>query len=288
MIYRFVYIFFYLLSLLPLSILYLISDAFAFLIYYIIHYRRKIVRKNLLNSFPEKNIQEIIDIEKKFYRHLCALMVETIKLLSIRKEELKNKCTYTNEFQQIVNKFYKEKKDSIVLMGHLGNWEWAGTSFNLNFNAPLFVLYHPLSNKIFDQLMKKIRTRFGTKLIPMKSATKHILNNKNKSAVFTFIADQCPSPQNAFWMQFLNQPTPVYYGPALIAQKLKCPIVFVYIKQKKRGYIEIDALELQYEHTLSDDYTIMQQFMQLLESKIKNQPYLWLWSHNRWKHKREF
>lgn len=262
----------------------------AFVLYYIIPYRKKIVRNNLIQSFPEKNIHEIKKIEKEFYRFLCRTIVETIKLISISKKELKKRCTYTPEFHQIFNHFYSEKKDVLVLMGHLGNWEWAGAAFNLYFSSPLYVLYHPLSIIPFNKLMITIRTRFGTRLIPMQIAYRYLLANTQKSAVFTFIADQCPSPQNAFWMNFLNQDTPVYYNPEVIARKLNLPVVFVWTNQLKKGYYRIDAKILASDiagrNSENVPYPIMEAFMKQLENKIKQQPEIWLWSHKRWKHKR--
>ncbi|MCX7728603.1 MAG: lysophospholipid acyltransferase family protein [Bacteroidia bacterium] len=285
MVYYLLYGILGLLSFLPLTILYKLSNLLAFIMYYIFRYRRKVVRENLLKSFPDKTINEIILIEKKFYRFLCRLIVETIKLISIPKNELKQRCIYTQNFQNIFNKYAHEKKNVIVLMGHLGNWEWAGAAFNLHFSNQLYALYHPLSSPSFDKLVKKLRTRFGTQLISMRTAYKHILSIKTKPAVFTFIADQCPSPQNAFSMTFLNQNTLVYYGPELIAQKLKFPVVFVSVKQIKAGYYEVDGREYLVEVADYSEYPVMKHFMQHLEEKIKEQPEIWLWSHKRWKHK---
>ncbi|MEW6774298.1 MAG: lysophospholipid acyltransferase family protein [Bacteroidota bacterium] len=285
------YLPFYFISLLPLTLLYGLSDVLTFILYYIVGYRKKVVRQNLMNSFPDKTLKEIILIEKQFYRYLGRIIVETIKLLTISKNELRKRCKYSENFHQIFNHYNNEKKNIMVLMGHLGNWEWAGASFNLYFPHHLFVLYHPLSNKYFDELMKIIRTRLGTQLIPMHTSYKHILNqHHHPPAVFTFIADQCPSPQNAFWMKFLNQDTPVYYAPELIAKKLYLPVVFVWMKQIKKGNYLIDATEITInnENQYPTQHIIMEKFMELLEEKIKEQPYIWLWSHKRWKHKKTF
>ncbi len=281
------YLPFYVLSLLPFPVLYAISNVLMVFVYYLFRYRKKVVRQNLQKSFPEKSLKEIIRIEKKFYRHLTDIIVETIKLLTISPEELKKRCVYTEQFQKIFNKYYLEKKDVLVLMGHLGNWEWAGACFNLNFSNPLYVLYHPLSNSYFDNLMKIIRTRFGTHLIPMHTALKHILTHQKKTAVFTFIADQCPSPQNAFWMKFLNRDTLVYYGPEWIADKISTPVIVVTMKKIKKGYYQIDATEIKKENNTYTEYPIMQRFMNLLETNIHHQPEIWLWSHKRWKHQRK-
>ncbi len=286
MFYYIIYFFIYSISLLPFSIIYLLSDIFAFLLYYIFRYRKKVVRKNLMRSFPENSLSEIICIEKRFYRFFMQWIFETIKLVSISSDELKKRCNFTYEFQQIFEQGYREKKDMVVLMGHLGNWEWAGAAFSTSFRQPLVVLYHPISNKIFDKMMKKIRTRFGSFLIPMHTALKYILEKQGQNNVFTFIADQCPSPQNAFWLKFLNQETPVYYGPEKIIQKIKAEPVIVLVypntRKKTRGYYIIDAKKI--TPSIHSEYPIMSTFMKELEMAIREHPPYWLWSHNRWKY----
>lgn len=286
--YYLVYSIIFVLSLLPLRVLYLISDALALILYYILRYRRSVVRNNLINAFPEKSIDEIIRIEKNFYRFFTQWIVETLKLVSISPSELKKKCIYTDQFKSIFAKYYQENKSIMALMGHIGNWEWAGSSFPLYFNQKLIVLYHPLSNKIFDRLMIRIRSRFGTELLPMQRATRYILSHIKEKQVYAFIADQCPSLHNAFWMEFLNQDTAVYFGPEKIMHKthLVPVIVIVYPHPNQRGHYIIDAEEIKNTETELDTYPIMHQFMKKLESAIQKYPEYWLWSHKRWKLKR--
>lgn len=276
----------YALSLLPLPALYVLSDGLALILYYLLRYRRKVVRNNLQNAFPERSLYEIIQIEKSFYRFFTQWILETLKLLSISKNELKARCQFTEEFQKIFFRHYQEKHNILVLMGHLGNWEWAGAAFHLYFPHKLFVLYHPLSNKTFDQVMKKIRTRMGMNVLPMQTAARHILANPSSGQVFAFIADQCPSLQNSFWMNFLNQETAVFYGPEKIMRKTQVTpvVVLVYPHPHKRGYYYIDAKEIIVtEKNTQEHYPVMQIFMKTLENAIKQFPAYWLWSHKRWK-----
>ncbi|HPQ09040.1 MAG TPA: lysophospholipid acyltransferase family protein [Bacteroidia bacterium] len=287
MLYYITYSCIYLLSLLPLPVLYFISDVFAFILYYIIRYRRDVVRKNLLNSFPEKKLSEIIQIEKKFYRFFVQWIVETLKLCSISKNELAKRCQFSDSFKEIFQKNYSQNKNIVALMGHFGNWEWAGAAFNLYFPQKLYVVYHPLSNKTFDKIMKKIRSRMGTQLLPMNAAPKFMLSQQHQSNVFAFIADQSPSLQNSFWTKFLNQYTAVYYGPEKITQKINAiPVtVIVYPVKYKKGYYFIDAKKIQINEKI--EYPIMTQFMKDLEQSIKEYPEFWLWSHKRWKLSKE-
>ncbi len=286
MLYYIIYPILYLFSLLPMRILYVYSEIFAFVLYDIVRYRRKVVRNNLSNAFPDKSMDEIIRIEKKFYSFFTQWIVESIKLTSISKDELKKRCSYTENFYRIFDHCYNQKKDIVALMGHYGNWEWAGASFHLYFKHHLRVLYHPLSNATFNKIMKKIRTRLGMHLLPMHSALKFIIQNKSNDNAYTFVADQSPSLENSFWMSFLHQDTAVYYVPEKISKKINAVNVAVIVyPQTRKGYYLIDAQELNTSdhHQL---YPVMYQFMKILEENIQKRPEYWLWSHKRWKLKK--
>lgn len=181
-----------------------------------------------------------------------------------------------------------EKKQSIVLvMGHLGNWELAGNSFSLLCKQQLYVIYHPLRNKYFDKLIYDMRSRFGTKLIPMRETYREMAANKSNISATAFIADQTPSPEGAYWTTFLNQDTPVFQGTERIARKLNYPVVYACIKRIKRGYYEMHAEVLCENPKDTKDGEISEMHTKRLEKDIIAQPEVWLWSHRRWKHKRQ-
>ena len=152
--------FLYLLALLPLKALYLVSDFLYYIVYYIIRYRKKVVKQNLLNSFPDKSEQEVVEIEKKFYRHFCDQVMETIKLLHISDEEMKKRFVYTNI--ELVDEISKDGKDIFTMLGHYGNWEWV-PSLTRWVPDYLFLsqIYRPLKNKDADKFVRKLRSRSG-------------------------------------------------------------------------------------------------------------------------------
>ncbi len=255
-------------------------------LYYGLGYRKDVVKQNLKNSFPEKSEAEINVICKKFYHHLCDLFLETFKTLTISKKEMLKHCCFSKEAEALFARMADEKKSIVLVMGHLGNWEWAGNSFSLVCKQQLYVIYHPLSNKRFDGLIYRMRTRFGTKLIPMKETFRDMLKNRDEVNATAFIADQTPSPQNAYWTTFLNQDTPVFKGTEIIAKKINYPVVYATVKKIKRGYYEIFA-ELLEEHSgATKDGEISEKHTKKLEQDIIIQPETWLWSHRRWKHKK--
>ena len=274
----------YLISLLPFWFLYRISDVMYFIVYYVIKYRRNVVVQNLRNSFPEKSIEEINKISKKYYAYLCDLILESFKKLTMTKKQTLKHIKFNDK--SLFDKMFEEKKSLILLMGHYGNWEMAGSAFTLLAKYQLYVIYKPLSNKYFENLMVKTRTMFGTKLIKVHSTLRDMLANKNSITATAFIADQTPPPESAYWTMFLNQETPVFTGAEKIGKKLDSPIIFINIDRVRRGYYEITA-ELLFDNPKeTSENEISETFIKRLEKEINKKPEIWLWSHRRWKHKR--
>lgn len=262
------------------------SDFFCFLLYYVFGYRKKVVYQNLKNSFPEKSHKELKKIEREFYSYLCDLFLETFKTLTISKKEAVKRCAFTPETQALFDKFNDEKKSCIIVMGHFGNWEWAGNSFALTCKQRLYVIYHPLHNKQFNNLIYKMRTRFGNGLYAMRDTIREMIKNRNEVNATAFIADQTPAPESAYWTTFLNQDTPIFWGTEKIAQKMNSPVVYVTVNRLKRGFYEVNAEILVNEPKNTKEGEISELHTRKLEADIKAQPEVWLWSHRRWKHKR--
>jgi len=202
------------------------------------------------------------------------------------KEQAMKRCHFTDT--ALLDKFAKEKRKIIFVLGHFGNFELAGAEVAFKTDYNLHVIYKPLSNKYFNDLINKKRMRFGTKIMPMKATFKTMLSlqNTKELSVTTFIADQTPSPQNAYWTTFLNQDTPIFWGTEVIAVKLNYPVIYVSLNQVKRGYYEM-SLELLCENPKDTQKgEISEIHTKRLEQDIKRQPEIWLWSHKRWKHRK--
>jgi KDO2-lipid IV(A) lauroyltransferase len=277
--------FLYLISLLPFWFLYRVSDLFFVIIYYVLGYRKKVVMENLRNSFPEKTEQELNKIAFDFYRYLCDLFLETFKTLTVSKKHMLAHCKMNENTQKLFDSYYTQQRSIILVMGHFGNWEWAGNVVDSS-KHQLYVIYHQLSSKYFNQLVIKMRTRFGTKLIEMKSTLRDMVTHRKDITATAFIADQTPFPENAYWTTFLNQDTPVFTGTEKIASKFNYPVIYISVKRIKRGYYEIFG-ELLFENPKeTKEGEISEAHTRRLEKDIIAQPEIWLWSHRRWKHKR--
>lgn len=270
---------FYILSILPLWVLYQISDIIYLWIYHVIGYRRKVVRRNLQWAFPKKSKKEITTIEKKFYRHFCDLAVESIKVLSIDRRSVKKRFKICNS--ELIENLFKTKKDIIIYAGHFGNWEWMG-SFPLMVPYKLNSFYQPLQNTYFDQLMKLIRSRFGLECIPSHQGYKKLVEMKTKNIrhMTLMVGDQSPAnAKNVIWTDFFNRKTAFLNGVDRISKKLELVVVFPHFTKSKRGYYEVRFHVLQSKGT----HCLIQLYSQTLQKSIMNSPELWLWSHKRWK-----
>lgn len=279
-----VYPWIYLLASLSFKTLYRVSD----ILYYILWragYRKKVVLQNLRNSFPEKSEEEILAIAKSYFRYLCDLTLETLKTLKMTERENRERCHFHKK--DWLDKLYEEKKSFIIVMGHYGNWEWAGPCFTLNTNFQLVVIYRPLKNIYFEKMLSKMRTRFGTCITPVKNTLRDMVANRNQITATAFIADQTANiPKDAYWTTFLNQDTAVFVGPEKLAVKFNYPVVYMNVHRVKRGYYEIIP-ELMFPHPKeTSDNEITETFTKRLEKEIVHDPVIWLWSHKRWKHKR--
>ncbi len=276
---------------LPLWLHYLIADTFLFpLVYHIVRYRRKIVRQNLNNAYPDKSWREIKLLERRFYHFFADMVVETIYGFTADKAEISRRVKFTH-LERLENPAYTHG-GCIVMLGHLGNWEWLADYSN-QLKTPeikTYNIYRRLKNKTFDQLMIEIRHRRGGDVLEKNMALRHIIANKssNQPSVYTFLADQKPSANALdYWTDFLNQNTPIITGAEIIARKTGFPVVYVHTHRVKRGWYECDIEIISDNPSATQPYEITELFARKLEANINEDPSLWLWTHNRWKYKRD-
>ena len=272
-------------SILPFWILYRISDLTYVLMYYVVGYRKKVVLTNLSRSFPDKTSREIAAISRKFYRHFCDLMVETLKLLTISEKALRRRVLFENV--SVLQDLYARKQSVILLTGHTGNWEWAGVRFSIEPVHQYYAIYHPIRNPNFEKLVYHMRTRLGARLYTMKETLRGMMSNRGQVTATAFIADQTPSHQKVYWTEFLNQDTPVFVGAERMAKLLQYPVVYLAVWRRRRGRYVMRAELLCSDPAAAAENEISEAYTRRLELDIQAQPETWLWTHRRWKHKRE-
>ncbi len=280
-------LFFKYFSKLPFFVLYGISDFAYFIIYQVIGYRKKVVFKNLRNSFPEKSESEIKQIAKDFYKHIADLFIEFLKGYTISKDEINDRVKIVN--LDVIKNHTDKNQSLIIVTGHISNWEWLLHPLNLS-GIPMDIVYQKLSSPLFDKLTLFIRSRFAiTPLIEKQDTLRKTVDRKNVTKALVLGSDQ--SPQNwktAYWTNFLNQDSGFFTGTERIARKFEYPVFFSEMRRIKRGYYEIEFTEIanpiEFKNLPMGEIT--ERFVRILEQSIHKYPSDYLWSHRRWKHKR--
>ena len=279
----------WLLSLLPLWAHYLISDMMYLVLYRLIKYRQKVVRKNLESAFPEKSADDIRQIERDFYHWFCDYIVETFKMMTISEKEMRRRMVFKGT--ETIDRLVAEGVSCGVMLGHYCNWEWIST-------LPLAVsdkgicaeLYHPIENPDFNRLFLYIRQRFRSVCIPMEETLRHIVKyqREGRPMVIGYIADQKPNWRNIhYWVDFLNHYTPVFTGSERIIKRTRQAFFYGDVRRIKRGYYECEFKLIEQHSEQIPDYDLTQRYMQELERSIRRDPAYWLWSHDRWSRTKE-
>jgi len=278
--------FLYFYSVLPWPVLFVLSDFFFLVLYYVAGYRRNIVRMNLSRSFPEKSAKELKIIELRFYRYFMDMVFETIKLFTMSPDQKLARCKMDTETQALFNDLCARGRSGILVMGHYGNWEYCPNGLPLQTDFQTYVIYHPLSNPYFDRLMSRMRTSTSCKLYTMTGTLKGMISNRNELNMTAFLSDQSPDPKGAYWTQFLNQETAVFIGTEKIAQKLKMAVIYGSMERVKRGKYVYHTKLICEDASKTQPGEITESHLRMLENDIRKAPEYWLWTHRRWKHQR--
>lgn len=279
-----------LMAYLPLGMLYILSDILRFLLQYIIRYRKRVIYGNLQRSFPEKTPAELRKIAHSFYHHLSDCIVECIKLLHLSDQELERRVTVNGG--EIVEELASDGNPVILFVGHYGNWEWAQQVTRQYKIPPITVeIYRPIKNRALDEMMFRVRSKYGNLPVPQKLAVRKLLkmNKEGKQFLVALVADQRPNSKNLYhWTTFLHQDTAYAVGGEEIGRRIKAHYVFLYVEKKRRGYYKMEFQKMDIRKMPADEtYPFTKRYLQLMEAMICKAPEYWLWSHNRWKYDRE-
>lgn len=272
-----------LISKLPLSVLYGFSDLLFFVSFYVVRYRRRLVEKNLRQSFPEKTIEELNAIEKGFYKNLCDYAVEMLKLLTISKEELSRRMIFKDS---AVTETFKQQGQSILfLASHQFNWEWLLASASISFPMAIDFVYQPVNNQFFDKISMLSRTRFGAYGIKRDEVAREVVRRKNILRGIATVADQYPGygHDKKFVTTFLHQETAFFYGINQLAILTQYPAVYYKIKKIRRGYYEASPIVISRPPYDKTSDVVIENYVRIVERVVHEDAAGWLWSHNRWK-----
>jgi KDO2-lipid IV(A) lauroyltransferase len=273
-------------SILPFRLLYAVSDVLYVVLYHIVGYRKQTVQENLKLVFPEKSEAERQLITKRFYHHLCDMILEAIKSMSISVEDMKARFKFTNI--ELIKEFEKQNKSIVLMCAHYGSWEWIFIiQTYVKFRG--YAIYKRLNNSYFDKLVRGIRARYNSYLVTTKETIPTLIENKKKGVLTMngFVSDQTPKKGKAYhWNTFMGIEVPIHTGAEMLAKKLDMPVIFFSVKRIKRGFYETTFQTLAEQPNEYKNYAITDQFLKHVEQQIIEAPEYYLWTHKRWKHRK--
>ena len=275
------------LSLLPYWILYRVSDVLFVLVYYLIRHRRNVVTENIRKSFPELSKQEQNKIARTSYVQFCDLIIESVKNFSISETQAKRRAVVVNP--EIADQFYKQGRSVALVLGHNANWEIMAVGGGKHLMHDLTVIFHPLKNKFFNKKVHDSRSQFGTRMVSKEEVAQFLASQSDNPIALVFVADQSPvmkKGKKVYWTNFMNQDTPIAFGPEMYAKKYNLPVIFAEVKRVKRGFYEAELRLLEADPRSTEEHDITERHVRALEDQIRQDPRHYLWTHKRWKHKR--
>ncbi len=288
LIYYILYPILWLLSKLPFGVLYGLSNLCYYMLYYVLGYRKKVVLANLKMAFPGKTEQEYKRLSKAFFRHMCDLIVESLKSLTISEQELRRRFVYEN--LEYCEELRQKDLSTFIMCGHYASWEWS-------FMMPMLVPFHgigvykKLKNPHFDRLVRRIRGRFEGVLVPNKEIRQYLsqCNEKGVKTMTMIISDQSPKSKSfRHSFEFLGHQTPFFTGTEDMARKMNFALIYLKIEKIKRGYYKGTVVPISENANAEQPGDITRKFIKALEAQIRLEPQYYLWSHKRWKHHPEF
>ncbi|MDT8347419.1 MAG: lysophospholipid acyltransferase family protein [Flavobacteriaceae bacterium] len=274
---------FKLIGVLPLRLLYLVSDVCYLLLFYVIQYRRRVILQNLAIAFPDQSVSFYHNTAKASTRHLCDLFIEMIKSMQMSKKAFEKRFVVENI--EAINNYAEQQQSVVLLLGHYASYEWI---FAVQLKAKFkgYAVYKPLRNKAFNRLIVKIRSKLGAILVPMVETVKTVISSqqKNEVAMYTFIADQSPKKNKInYFSSFFEKPTAAFTGYESLAQKFDIPVFYLQVQKLRRGYYSCKLVPVSEQLKSEEKYAVVDRFFQQLEAQIAADPRYYLWSHKRWK-----
>ena len=267
---------------------YLLSDILYLIVYYLVGYRRKVVRENLAACFPDKTERERRALARRYYRHMSDLLVEGVYNLFATPPAIKRRYRLVN--RQLVDRYYEQGRSVILASAHYGNWEYMVSSLNMQLLHHGIGVGKPLNDKSVASFVTRRRTRYGTQVVDQSDVRQHVAfyDAHHVPCALMMLGDQSPSnPHRSYWTTFLGRDTAFLYGAEYFARKYNYPVLYYTVNKIRRGYYEVTFEVLCDRPADVPQYSIVEHYARRLEQVILAKPEYWLWSHRRWKLTRE-
>ncbi len=276
----------WIISILPFRVFYLLSDCIYFVVYYIIRYRKKVVRYNIALALPLLTKKEPQQVERKFYHHMCDMFLEMIKTMSISSTEINKRFVITNI--DLIKEYEQKGKSIILLASHYASWEWL-LSINERTHFKCIGVYKKINNPYFDKLIRNIRSKFNSELVATNKTIALIAKNQEEGimGMYGLASDQSPQVHKTFhWQKFMGIEVPVHTGAEMLAKRYDLEVVFAKVKKVKRWFYEATFIPICEAPKTIPDYEITDTYLKVVEQQILEAPEYYFWTHKRWKHRR--
>jgi Kdo2-lipid IVA lauroyltransferase/acyltransferase len=257
----------------------------AWLAWRVAPYRADVVRENLTIAFPELDARQLRDIMRRYYRGFGEVLVEVVKAARLPPGEIRRRVAL--EGLANVRERIADGTPVLLVAAHQCNWEWMLLALSLELGAPLDAAYKPLVDPWAEREMLKLRTRFGSRLVPAQQLLGDILRRGRTPRAIAMVADQEPrTSEHQYWTHFLNRDTAFYVGAEEIARVTKFPVFFLAMRRQRRGYYQVSAEPLVQGGEALAPGELTERYARRVEAQIRAAPSDWPWSHKRWKLKR--
>ena len=284
-----IYCILYPISLLPMPLLHLMGDFIYLIVYHIVGYRKEVVRNNLRNSFPDWDEKKMRQTEKRYYHHLCQLLVEGVKMLSMSRRQVMRRYRCTNP--EILQPYFDNGQSVILMSAHYNDWEWMVLSLEMQLPHHGIGVGKANTNKSFEHIINKFRTRYGTEVVFADHVRERMKDyfEQGRPCAYMMLSDQTPASANRAYLlpRFLNQPTDMIYGSEYFAKKYHFPVLYYRVKRLRKGFYEWTLEKITDQPDEAPYGSIIETYASKLQRDIENEPACWLWSHKRWKHKEQ-
>ena len=267
---------------LPERVAYALATPAYWLLYHVFRYRRRTVRENLAQAFPDAGAGERKRIETAFYRHLCNLCVEILRSTRMTRTELAERARLVN-LEVMAEATENFEKQAIILLIHQGNWEWMLHGAMAQMPVPVDPVYKALHSPFWDDYMLRARSRFGAVPMRIDRVGREVLRGRKRKRAIAMLADQAGPQHGGYWTEFLGRPASFHRGPGKLALALDLPVLFAQCRRLRRGYYDIEFHPVSLPHQPRDAEQILKTYVRLTQAMIVKQPETYLWSNRRWK-----
>jgi KDO2-lipid IV(A) lauroyltransferase len=274
-----------LLTRIPFNALYGLASAIGWLTFHVFPHRERVVRENLSKAFPDYDGRQLRDVMRRYYYGFAQVLVEVVKSASLPADEIRGRVRMVN--LEAAQALLASGQSVLLVAAHQCNWEWMLLALSAGLGYPVDAAYKPLVDNWAEREMKKLRTRFGSRLIPAKELLPDIIKRRDTVRAVAMVADQEPrTSEHKLWTRFLNRDTAFYMGPEEIARVTRFPVFFIAMRRIRRGYYEMEFVPLAGAGEKLPSGDLTERYARLVEAQIRASPPDWPWSHKRWKLKK--